>query len=297
MHIMTEIYFSPYRTSTITCNANIGTGINIDLNILFNHIKIKDECFDDKEGIVWIQYVIDGEDISRGTFPKKKRKSKKDKIKKNRFDNQVTIFHMFNNNYKPNVKIFKNGNIQLTGIKNIKDTEKIVNNIIENIKNIYHNISNDILSKDYDINMLKYQNFKIRMINTDFKVYRDKELTTGFSLKRKELHKILISDKYNNKCSFQPGIYQGAKLEYFWNKHSKNKNGVCECPEKCYGKGDGNSISSCKKVTGALFESGSVLITGGITYEQVDETYNYICNFLKEHKDSIKKPQPRFLAT
>ena len=106
-----------------------------------------------------------------------------------------------------------------------------------------------------------------------------------------------LQQKYNNKCSFQPGIYQGAKLEYFWNKHSKNKNGVCECPEKCYGKGDGNSISSCKKVTGALFESGSVLITGGITYEQVDETYNYICNFLKEHKDSIKKPQPRFLAT
>ena len=72
---MTEIHFSSYRTSTITCNANIGSGININLDILFDNINIKEECFDDKEGIVWIQYVTDGEDVSRGTFPKKKRKS------------------------------------------------------------------------------------------------------------------------------------------------------------------------------------------------------------------------------
>ena len=56
---MTEIHFSSYRTSTITCNANIGSGININLDILFDNINIKEECFDDKEGIVWIQYVID----------------------------------------------------------------------------------------------------------------------------------------------------------------------------------------------------------------------------------------------
>ena len=145
---MSEIYFSPYRISTITCNANIGTNLNIDLNLLFNNIEIKEECFDSKEGIVWIQYMKDGEDISRGTYPKKRRKSKKDKANKNRFDNQVTVIYMFNNNYIPNVKIFKNGNIQLTGIKDVKHTEIIVNYIIENIKNIYENISNKIISDD-----------------------------------------------------------------------------------------------------------------------------------------------------
>jgi len=43
-----------------------------------------------------------------------------------------------------------------------------------------------------------------------------------------------------------------------------------------------------------LFESGSILITGGITFEQVDETYKYICDFLRKNKDNIKKPQPKF---
>ena len=63
----------------------------------------------------------------------------------------------------PNVKIFKNGNIQITGIKIVEDTEIIVNHIIDNIKNIYNNISNDIINnrdENYKLK-LKYQNFKI----------------------------------------------------------------------------------------------------------------------------------------
>jgi TATA-box binding protein (TBP) (component of TFIID and TFIIIB) len=287
-----EIYFSQYRVSTITCNANIGEDINLNLKILFDNILIIDKEEADN-GIVWVQYMKEGEELSRGIYPKKRRKSKKNKMKKNRFDNQVTIIYK-NNTYMPNVKIFKNGNIQLTGIKNVNDTEVIVNHIIYNINNIYENISKDIINNrcdNYKLN-LKYQNFKIRMINSDFKVYCDSELKVGFGLKRREIHKLFISDLYNNKCSFQPGIYQGVKLEYFWNRYNSDKNGLCTCPKKCYGKGKGEKINECKKVTGALFESGSILITGGVSFEQVDETYKYICEFLKKHKDTIKKIQP-----
>jgi TATA-box binding protein (TBP) (component of TFIID and TFIIIB) len=292
MSINEEIYFSPYRVSTITCNANIGEDINLNLKILFDNILIIDKEEADN-GIVWVQYMKEGEELSRGIYPKKRRKSKKNKMKKNRFDNQVTIIYK-NNTYMPNVKIFKNGNIQLTGIKNVNDTEVIVNHIIYNINNIYENISKDIINNrcdNYKLN-LKYQNFKIRMINSDFKVYCDSELKVGFGLKRREIHKLFISDLYNNKCSFQPGIYQGVKLEYFWNMCNSDKNGLCACPKKCYGKGKGEKINECKKVTGALFESGSILITGGVSFEQVDETYKYICEFLKKHKDTIKKIQP-----
>lgn len=293
---MNDIYFSPYRVSTITCNANIGYDINIDLGILFDNVDIIDNTDENMYGIVWAQFMKEGADVSRGVYPKKKRKSKKDKMKKNRFDNQVTIIYK-NGSYIPNVKIFKNGNIQLTGIKDINDTEKIVNHIISNIENIYNNVSKNIIHnkpENYVLD-LKFQNFKIRMINTDFKVYCDAELTQGFEIRRKDIHKLFIGDEYNNKCSFQPGIYQGVKLEYFWNMCNPNKNGICSCPKNCYGKGTGKSIGDCKKVTGALFESGSVLITGGVTFEQVDETYKYISEFLRKHKDVIKKPQPNLL--
>uniref|UniRef100_A0A6C0J268 TATA-box binding protein n=1 Tax=viral metagenome TaxID=1070528 RepID=A0A6C0J268_9ZZZZ len=287
-----KIYFTPYRISTITCNADIGNDINLNLNILFNHLDVTEDT-----KIIWAQFLKDDNDMSKGLYPKKKRKSKKDSTKKNRFDNQVTIIYKFNDVYMPNIKIFKNGNIQLTGIKDTKDTVTIVNEIIDNIKKIY-NIDSSIIKddendvkrdKDYIINSLKYQNFKIRMINSDFKIYSNEELTEKFELKRKDVHRILISDKYNNKSSFQPGIYQGVKLQYFWNKFSDKKDGICRCPVHCYGKNNGQSIGGCKKVTGALFESGSVLITGGISLEQVDETYNYICNVLNENISEIRR--------
>jgi len=293
---MAEIYFSEYRISTITCNANIGLGININLGILFDNIVVS-ETPDIDNSLVWAQFMKDGTDVSKGVYPKKRRKSKKDKMKKNRFDNQVTVIYRFRDKYIPNVKIFKNGNIQLTGIKKVEDTELIVNTIINNIKDTYNNIDKNIIlniTDDYVLD-LKYQNFKIRMINTDFKVYSDPELTKGFEVKRREIHKLFIGDEYNNKCSFQPGIYQGVKLEYFWNECNIKKNGICSCPKNCYGKGTGKSIGDCKKVTGALFESGSVLITGGVTFEQVDETYKYICDFLRKHNDLIKKPHPSAL--
>jgi len=292
---MSDIFFSPYRISTITCNANIGNDININLGLLFDNINIIENISEGIEkGVVWVQFMKNGADVSNGVYHKKRRKSKKNTMKKNRFDNQVTVIYKFNDKYIPNVKIFKNGNIQLTGIKDIKDTEHIVNHIINDITLIYNNIDKNIIvnvEPDYILD-LKYQNFKIRMINTDFKVYSDPDFKNGFEIRRKEVHKLFINDEHNNKCSFQPGIYQGVKLEYFWNINNKNKNGICSCPKYCYGKGSGQNIGECKKVTGALFESGSVLITGGITFEQVNETYEYICNFLEKNKDIIRKPQP-----
>jgi TATA-box binding protein (TBP) (component of TFIID and TFIIIB) len=268
---------------------------------MFDNMKVIENVAEGiDKGIVWVQFMKNGTDVSKGVYPKKRRKSKKNTMKKNRFDNQVTVIYKFNDKYIPNVKIFKNGNIQLTGIKDIKDTEHIVNHIISDITEIYNNIDKNIIIDaadavpDYVLD-LKYQNFKIRMINTDFKVYTDPEFKKGFEIRRKEIHKLFINDEHNNKCSFQPGIYQGVKLEYFWNINNKNKNGICSCPKYCYGKGTGQNIGECKKVTGALFESGSVLITGGITFEQVDETYKYICDFLEKHKESIKKPQPNTL--
>jgi TATA-box binding protein (TBP) (component of TFIID and TFIIIB) len=298
---MSNIFFSPYRISTITCNANIGNDININLGILFDNIKVIENIAEGiDKGIVWVQFMKNGTDVSKGVYPKKRRKSKKNTMKKNRFDNQVTVIYKFNDKYIPNVKIFKNGNIQLTGIKDVKDTEHIVNHIISDITEIYNNIDKNIIVDSADavpnyVLDLKYQNFKIRMINTDFKVYTDPEFKKGFEIRRKEIHKLFINDEHNNKCSFQPGIYQGVKLEYFWNINNKNKNGICSCPKYCYGKGTGQNIGECKKVTGALFESGSVLITGGITFEQVNETYKYICDFLEKHKELIKKPQPNTL--
>lgn len=277
--MLDNIYFTDYKVSTITCNADLGIYLNLD--ILY-------EKFELNEKFIWIYYpkIVDRINY-RGVYPKKKRTPKKESLKKNLFDNQVTTIFKINDNYYPNLKIFKNGNIQITGIKDKDIVENIINLIIEEIKRIYIE-DNEIVSNN-DIELISFKKFVIRMINTDFKTYTDENHLNKFLIKRKVLHKILISDLYNNKCSFEPGRYHGVKLEYFWNTSKKELNGICECEKHCFGKGTGIGMNNCKKITIAIFESGSILITGGISFIQIDEAYNYITKILNKHRNEIQK--------
>ena len=164
----------------------------------------------------------------------------------------------------------------------------IVNEIITEIKNIYKT-KPEISSTEDFINKIGFYNFHIRMINTDFKTYCDKDNSEKFLIRRKVLHKILISEIYNNKCSFEPGKYHGVKVEFFWNNKNEIQEGICSCSNYCFGKGTGNGDKDCKKITIAVFESGSVLITGGVSFKQIDDAYNYITKIFKSHRDQIKK--------
>ena len=173
-------------------------------------------------------------------------------------------------------------------MKNKDDVNVIVNQVIEEVKRIHK--ENPKISSNENFNeAIGFNNFHIRMINTDFKTYSNPEMTDKFIIRRKVLHKILISDEYNNKCSFEPGKYHGVKLEFFWNKNKDKQNGICGCCDNCFGKGSGNGVKDCKKITVAIFESGSVLITGGVSFEQINDAYGYITNVFRNHKDEIKK--------
>ena len=186
------------------------------------------------------------------------------------------------------MKIFKNGNIQITGVKNKDDVNLIVSQVIDEINRIYK-IDKNITNTDNFEDKLGFKNFHIRMINTDFKSFCNPENTEKFIIRRKVLHKILIGNDYNNKCSFEPGKYHGVKLEFFWNKNKENQDGICCCSDNCFGKGGGNGPNDCKKITVAIFESGSVLITGGVSFEQINDAYTYITTIFRKHSYEIKK--------
>ena len=70
---MNNVYFTPYKVSTITCNANIGVDISINLSILYDNIEPKNK----NNEIVWIQNLKDNNEYIKGIYPKKIRKSKK----------------------------------------------------------------------------------------------------------------------------------------------------------------------------------------------------------------------------
>lgn len=260
-----------YRISTITCNGDIGCPVLLDA--FYKHLPIAKEAG-------WL-FVELGLGQFRGIDPNVKRRNNPDR--KN-FVNQVTIIRDFGGNYRPNIKLFKNGNVHMTGIRSLEDGKMIVRMIADEVKNIAENIE---ITKD--ATQVGATNFMCRMINCDF--------TVPFRIRRKDLQNMLIAPPFNNISSFQPGTYPGVKIHYFWNPNAPGgarTDGRCECMQHgaenmCIGKGSGKSIGDCKKVTIAVFESGKVLVTGATSIEQVDAAYKWICDVLVTHSDRLKK--------
>lgn len=255
--------YTPYRISTITAIGNINSSIN--LQKLFDLFKPTDK-------IVYMEYGKT-KDISnfKGIHPNevkfKKRKNKK------RFDNQCTTFIKFEDDTFVNMKIFKNGKVQMTGLKDVKNGRIAINNFINYIKETYkNNEKKNIIINNYD--NLSLTNYKICLINSDFRF--------NIKLKRDDLYKYIIN---NTKliCSYEPCIYPGVKIQYYYNN---NDNGICDCCEYCENK---NKNAKCTKITIAIFESGCTIITGAKNLEQINSTYTYIATLLKNNIDKFKK--------
>lgn len=281
----TTTFASPYRISTITCNGSIGKDVKkVYLDKLFQCIPIVSMT---EENVGFI-YMIDREGKeTKGTSPKKEKrvhakKQKEEEMKKRRFDNAISGYFQTKAGYYPSVKIFKNGTIQMTGLKKIEDGELLNKQVFQVLQELVQNHP-DIVENQGE---MVCGEFFVRLINSDFSV--------PFHIRRKDLHQLLISDQYNNTSSFQPGTYPGVKLQYFWNPFFGKHDGRCHCTDKkkCFGKGNGTGEGECKKVTVSIFESGKILITGAINFAQIDHAYTYICKMLSTHQHTLQKSLP-----
>jgi TATA-box binding protein (TBP) (component of TFIID and TFIIIB) len=270
-----------YRISTITAIGAVNT--NLDLDLLFNRFReliIESgvgKTPDIKTGVAYAEFGKNKSETYYTEFSRKFLTQKKKKHTTKRFDNQLTIIYKFNNESLMNIKMFKNGNIQITGIKDIKHGNDMIDKLVEMIKSICLIEPSAV----EDIEKLKNENYKVALINSDFNI--------GFEIKRDKLYTVLIT-AYDNKCSFEPCIYPGVKIQYFWNQRNKHTDGVCHCQNHCSTKRkDSDAEGQCKKITIAVFQSGCIIITGAQTTAQIDEVYNYICDVLKTNFENVKK--------
>lgn len=268
---------TPYRISTITCNGSVGT--KVDLSVLFQNVAIR------SDGFLYCEF---RKNCIRGEKPRVKKTNNTTTTDeaagsvKKCFDNQVTVIYSLADKYNPNIKVFRNGNIQMTGIRIVEDGQRVVDIIANEIRRIYEEGHVSIVE---DIAALHPCDFRVRMINSNFSI--------PYSVRRRDLHKLLISHEYNNNCIFQGTTYPGVKLYFYWNFiHGRNQDGICKCTQPCFGKGTGNGDGECKKVTVAVFESGNVLITGANTQTQIDDAYAYITNILVKHVNVLRKVLP-----
>ena len=243
------------RISTITSVMNVSSPI--DLKAIYDGIPIS-------EYIPFIEYGANN--VPRGFSKKALKKKRKKKVKKI-FFNQATL-HVVHDGKIMNVKLFNNGNVQITGLKKVDQGKKLVTKLIDYL--IYFDIFSeaDVIIRDE----------KLVLINSDFDV--------GMEIDREKLHRAIIEQGIYS--SYEPCIYPGVNIKYFIN--TNNWDGICCCDEelRCNGKGRADGNGNCKKITIAVFKSGKIIITGGQNTDQLETAYYFITEFIDEHKDLVK---------
>lgn len=178
------------------------------------------------------------------------------------FRNQMSLIIQSNNDGNLNIKLFKNGSIQITGCKSIEHLFTTLEYIFTKLR-CYSIvcINNKIVRKYYvkDLNNLdvnKLSEFKITLINSDFKV--------GFKINRQILFKI-IKDNYKHiHCEYDPDRHAGVRIYYSYNNNPK-----------------------CTAIF--VFESGSIVITGGLNKTDIIESFNCIVKILYDNFKQIVK--------
>lgn len=160
----------------------------------------------------------------------------------------------------------------MTGITSENYSKSVLNWLI----NIMNSMPNRIADKDFMI-----AKFSVQLLNSDYKM--------NSLVRRDELHRILVN-QYKLFSTLETTIYQGINTKYYYNEKSLRKNGICWCDKPCNGQGDGKELGNCKRITIAIFQTGSVIITGARNQNQLDESYEFINTILKQHSVESLKP-------
>ncbi len=257
---------TPYRVSTITATAYAGT--EIDIEPLFQHVPIQKGPW----GIVFAEYGrVKTERMVRGTHPNPKKQHQD----KKRFDNQTTLIVARGDSYV-NIKVFRNGNLQATGIKNVEDGRAVLSHVVDVMQAVHE--EHPLL---LDADRAACSRYEVRLINSDFRF--------GAQLRRERLHQMLVARYPQICCTYEPCIYPGVKIEYHHHP---------DAPFQVFCSHPGRNprtrhCAACCKVTIAVFRSGCVIITGAQRMEQLDEAYAFIVKFVGDRLDDLQHLEVR----
>mgnify|MGYP006419509137 FL=1 len=236
-----------YITNLLESYVSIISNINIDLNNIYKYLKL------DKCSIFTVKF--------KNNIKSLEVQKKKKKKKNNCFQNQMTV------EIKPDLakypdskvslKIFKNGSIQMSGIKCVEACNTVLGKLINELTKEYAIIEdNKMVDIKFIDNVVKIDvfRFKVDMINSGF------QLT--YEVNRENLYNQLLENKI--ECKFEPSIHAGVNIKF--------------TPEDAE-----------KKVSIFVFESGNIIITGAKTVSNIMESYNYISKFMEKNKYIIQK--------
>ena len=210
--------------------------------------------------------------ITKNKYKKKKREEANPK-KTTYFYNQITVDIRstygdtlnLDKEARINIKIFKNGTIQMAGCKTINDTNIVLNKLICRLSEIKAIIEDNVIVEKLFIenhNTITITDFNIYMINTNY--------TLSILIDREKLYKLLLLKKI--KAIYEPCIRACVIIKY-----TPSENNLEE-----------------KEVSIFIFQEGNIIITGARSISHILSAYHYTNNILTTHKqDFIKKEEKK----
>jgi TATA-box binding protein (TBP) (component of TFIID and TFIIIB) len=187
---------------------------------------------------------------------------------KDHFMNQITVVVRINQgpckdlNEEPkiNLKLFKNGSVQMSGCKSIKSINIVLNKLIMRLKEVKARIEEGKISEKKFIespDKITIRDFKIDMINSNYQV--------NMQIDRAKLYNLLLKKKI--KSSFEPCIRACVIIKY--------------CPP--------TDNPEQKEVSIFVFQKGNIIITGARAKSHIISAYNNMNQILLTYKDDIIK--------
>jgi TATA-box binding protein (TBP) (component of TFIID and TFIIIB) len=232
--------------STMTITGRFDTVFNLE-NIS-KYLRLR------KNAIVGVKHHL----INRAIIiPNKKKKEKKGKIG---FFNQATVLAQIAKDKSINIKVFRNGAIQMTGCRSTDDCNKAVSilcNELKRIRAIYLPKENKIVEKPFvsipeNLSVDKAYKFNIVMINSN--------INLGFTVNRDNLYQVLLNGDAD--CRYDPVKHASVDIKY--------------------------NYKDIKKISIFVFEGGCVMITGANTCKQIRMAYDYIIRIIYKNYNKIK---------
>ena len=248
--------------STMCCSAKIGSTINIS-NIQ-KYLKLDDKS------VLSVKLSCDNQrSLLEDKVKNKKKKSVIKKPKLQKFYNQITVvMRIYENEYqnindekKINVKLFKNGAIQMSGCKKIEEVNIVIDKLKEKKAKIVENEGEEpkieeilFLDEPEKVNIYDY---KIDMINSNYQV--------NLQIDRSKFYDLLLKKKI--PASYEKCIRACVIIKYC---------PIEENPQE-------------KEISIFVFQKGNIIITGAKSKVHISEAYNYLNKIILEHVDDISR--------
>ena len=246
--------------STMCASCKLGTNINIQ-NIK-HHLPLS---IDD---ILTVK--INKQDMRTLVEEKKKKRRTKRKanVSNNPFYNQITLvirinegpFENIHDEPQLNIKLFQNGSIQISGLKNIEFANRALNKMIYCLGQSKGKFTNGVIEEIRFVaepSVMNITNFDIYMINSNYMV--------NMMIDRSKLYKLLLMKRI--KAQYEKCVRACVIIKYV--PPTKNLED--------------------KDVSVFIFEKGNIIITGARNFNHIIDTYNYINSILLEHVDEVIK--------